>query len=141
MTTSSDRPWLASYADGVPADVIVPDEPLTASLSRAAERYPARVAVVFEGRETTYRELADEVARAAGALRSIGVHAGDRVAIALPNCHTHVVAFWAVLRLGAIVVEHNPTYSAIELEHQLVDSGAVVAICWEPTAVRVVELA
>jgi len=62
------------------------------------------------------------------------------VAIALPNCAAHVVAFYAVLRLGAIVVEHNPTYGAKELEHQLSDSGAVLAICWQKTAATVAEV-
>lgn len=140
MTLTSDRPWLASYAEGVPAVIEVPDEPLTAGLARTVARHPDRVALVFEGKTTTYRELAHEIDRASGALHGLGVRAGDRVAIALPNCHTHAVAFWAVLRLGAVVVEHNPTYAASELEHQLVDSGAVVAICWEPTAARVVEV-
>ncbi|MCC2309142.1 AMP-binding protein [Cellulomonas chengniuliangii] len=140
MRPTPALPWLASYADGVPATITPPDEPLTDSLYRAAERFPDRVAVDFEGKATTYRELLDEVERAAGALLALGVQHGDRVAIALPNCHTHVVAFWAVLRLGAIVVEHNPTYSAVELEHQLADSGAVAAICWEPTAARVAEV-
>jgi long-chain acyl-CoA synthetase len=137
VTTTSDRPWLHSYAPGIPAEVDVPDEPLTASLLRSAELYGDHVAVEFQGRTTTYTKLLDEVARAAGALHALGVRAGDRVAIALPNCTTHVVAFWAVLRLGAVVVEHNPTYSAPELEHQLTDSGATVAVCWEPTAARV----
>ena len=140
MTLTSDRPWLASYATGVPAVIEVPDEPLTAGLARTVARHPDRVALVFEGKTTTYRELAREIDRAAGALHGLGVRAGDRVAIALPNCHTHVVAFWAVLRLGAVVVEHNPTYAAAELEHQLADSGAVVAIGWEPTAARIVEV-
>lgn len=140
MTTTSDRPWLSSYAPGTPADIEVPDEPLTASLTRAAEQHPDRVAVDFLGRETTYATLLAEVERAAGALHALGVVAGDRVAIALPNGRAHVVAFWAALRLGAVVVEHNPTYSAAELEHQLRDSGAIVAICWEQTAARVCEV-
>jgi long-chain acyl-CoA synthetase len=134
---TSDRPWLNSYGAGVPDDVVVPDEPLTAGLTRTVDRHPDRVAIDFEGRATTFRQLALEIDRAAGALHGLGVRAGDRVAIALPNCRTHAVAIWAALRLGAVVVEHNPTYSAPELEHQLVDSGAVVAICWEPTAARV----
>ena len=130
----ADRPWLASYTPDVPAEIVVPDEPVTAALYRAAERFGDRVAVDFLGRATSYRELAREVDRAAGALRALGVLPGDRVAIALPNCTSHVVAFYAVLRLGAIVVEHNPVYTADELAHQLIDSGAVVAICWQKTA-------
>jgi len=129
-----DRPWLASYGPDVPADVVVPDEPVTAALTRAAERFGDRIAVDFVGRAMSYRALADAVDRAAGAIQALGVTAGDRVAIALPNCTTHVVAFYAVLRLGAIVVEHNPVYTADELAHQLADSGAVVAICWQKTA-------
>lgn len=136
---SIDRPWLASYAPGVPHDVEVPDEPLTASLDRAAARFPDRVAVDFLGATTTYAQLADRVARGAQALRDLGVRHGDRVAIAVPNGTSHVVAFLAVLRLGAVVVEHNPTYTAGELGHQLADSGARVAIVWEKAVPAVLD--
>lgn len=131
MIPMRDRPWLDSYAPGVPADVPEQTEPVTAALARAARNHPSRVATDFMGAVTTYEALARAVDRAAQALRTVGVRRGDRVALVLPNCATHVVAFYAVLRLGAVVVEHNPTYSAAELEHQLVDSGAVAAICWE----------
>jgi len=126
----STRPWLASYGSGVPADVDVPDEALPAALARAASSWPDRVAVDFLGGTTTFEALADQVARGAQALADLGVRAGDRVAIVLPNSTAHVVAFQAVLRLGAVVVEHNPTYTARELGHQLADSGAVVALVW-----------
>lgn len=137
--TDFTRPWHASYAPGVPAEVTVPDEPLTAALERAAATWPERVAVDFMGATTTYADLADAVARGAAALHDLGVRAGDRVAIALPNCPSHVVAFYAVLRLGAVVVEHNPTYTAAELEHQLADSGATVALMWEKAVAPTLE--
>lgn len=124
------RPWLDRYAPGVPATVDVPDEPVTAALDRAAARWPDRVAVDFFGATLTYAALAERSRVAARALAALGVTRGDRVAIALPNCTSHVVAFHAVLRLGAVVVEHNPTYTADELAHQLADSGAVVALVW-----------
>lgn len=117
----------------------LPDEPLTAALARAAADHADRVAVDFLGATTTYRALADEVARAAAALVALGVRAGDRVAIALPNCTQHLVAFYAVLRVGAVVVEHNPTYSADELAHQLADSGASVALTWTKAVPAVLE--
>lgn len=129
--TDFTRPWHDSYAPGVPPVVDVPDEPLLAALDRAAATWPDRVAVDFMGAPTTYAELADAVARGASVLRDLGVQAGDRVAIALPNCTSHMIAFYAALRLGAVVVEHNPTYAASELEHQLADSGATVALMWE----------
>ena len=128
------RPWLASYAPGVPVEVPVPTGSLPEMLAAGAARYGARVALDFFAAETTYAELADQVARAAEALRGIGVQAGDRVALVLPNCPQHVVAFYAVLRLGAVVVEHNPLYTRGELEHQLADCGATVVICWDKCA-------
>lgn len=132
--TDEQRPWLASYAQDVAPDVVVPDEPLTAALERAAAAHPDRVALDFMGRTTTYSALLGQVRRAASALVALGVKPGDRVAVALPNCTAHVVAFYAVLRVGAVVVEHNPLYTDSELAHQLADSGAVVAVCWEQTA-------
>ncbi|MFX6702175.1 AMP-binding protein, partial [Acinetobacter baumannii] len=52
------------------------------------------------------------------------------VAIVLPNCPQHIVAFYAILRLGAIAVEHNPLYTPRELRKQFEDHGARVAIVW-----------
>lgn len=130
----SGRPWLASYAPGVEAEVHVPAESLSEMLMASAVRFADRVALDFFGAETTYAELADQVSRAAEALHTAGVRAGDRVALVLPNCPQHVVAFYATLRLGAIVVEHNPLYTATELEYQLSDCGATVVVCWDKTA-------
>ena len=137
--TDFSRPWHASYAPGVPAEAEVPDEPLTAALDRAAASWPDRVAVDFLGAATTYAELADAVSRGATVLRDLGVRAGDRVAIALPNCTSHMVAFYAALRIGAVVVEHNPTYTAAELGHQLADSGSTVALVWEKAVAAALE--
>lgn len=131
MNTLAKQPWLSRYSPGVPATVDVPDEPVTAALARAAARWPDRVAVDFFGATTTYARLAEQVDRAASALSALGVRSGDRVALVMPNSSSHVVAFNAVLRLGAVVVEHNPTYSADELAHQLADSGATVALVWQ----------
>jgi long-chain acyl-CoA synthetase len=114
----------------VPREVEVPDEPLGVGLVSAAVRFPDRVAVDFLGRPTTYRQLSVAVARAAQVLVELGVRAGDRVALVLPNCTAHVVAFHAALRVGAVVVEHNPTYTVEALRHQLADCGASVALVW-----------
>jgi long-chain acyl-CoA synthetase len=130
----SGRPWLARYAPGVVADVLVPAESLPEMLAASALRFGHRVALDFFGAETTYVELAAQVSRAAEALRVAGVRAGDRVALVLPNCPQHVVAFYAALRLGAVIVEHNPLYTAPELAHQLSDCGAAVVVCWDKTA-------
>jgi len=128
------RPWLASYAPGVEPEIVVPAESLPEMLATSAKHFGSRVALDFFGAETTYTELGEQVSRAAEALRVQGVSAGDRVALVLPNCPQHVVAFYATLRLGAVVVEHNPLYTPTELEHQLADCGATVVVCWDKTA-------
>jgi long-chain acyl-CoA synthetase len=127
-TPYDDRPWLRFYAAGVPAGVEVPNVPLTHLLDDTAVRYPRRKALVFFGRSLTYRRLVKAVDRFAGALRSLGVHKGDRVALILPNCPQVVIAFYGTLRRGAVVVMNNPLYTASELHHQLTDSGARVVI-------------
>ena len=131
LNDAPDRPRPAGYPDGVALDIEIPDEPLTAALDRAARNFPDRVAVDFLRKTTTYRELTDRIARAAQVLVDLGVQRGDRVALVLPNCTSHVVAFYAALRIGAVVVEHNPTYTPDALRHQIEDSGAVVALVWQ----------
>lgn len=130
MTIDTPRPWLDSYAPDVPHDI----EPVTGSLldlvDESARRYPKAVALEYFGATTTYRELVEQIARAAEGLRRLGVGHGDTVALVLPNGPQHVVAFYAVLRLGAVVVEHNPLYTPRELRHQFEDHGAKVAIAW-----------
>ena len=141
MSDLSSRPWLAQYAPGVPADIEPTDDTLCDLLDDAVARFGGHVALDFYGRQTTYAELGDAVARAAGALRDLGVNEGDRVALVLPNCPQHVVAFYAVLRLGAVVVEHNPLYTTEELTTQFADHGARIAIAWDKTVPALSEVA
>jgi long-chain acyl-CoA synthetase len=140
--SSEARPWASSYAPGVPLDIDVPEESLVDLLEASARRFGALVALDFFGATTTYTELADQVARAAEGLRRLGVGAGDRVALVMPNCPQHVVAFYAVLRLGAVVVEHNPLYTEEEMTFQLADHRPTAVVAWDkvaPMVRRVVE--
>jgi long-chain acyl-CoA synthetase len=84
----------------------------------------------------SYTELGDKINRAAEGLRRLGVNAGDRVALVLPNCPQHIIAFYAVLRVGGIVVEHNPLYTARELRHMFEDHAARVVIAWDAAVSR-----
>jgi long-chain acyl-CoA synthetase len=128
--TTATRPWLKNYQPGVPAEIETPADSLPEMLAASARRFGRKTALDFFGAATSYRELGDQVERAAEGLRRLGVGPGHRVALILPNCPQHVVAFYAVLRLGAVVVEHNPLYTERELRHQFEDHGATVAIVW-----------
>ncbi|WP_065570473.1 long-chain-fatty-acid--CoA ligase [Microbacterium oleivorans] len=136
---SADRPWLSSYDTGVPLDLPPVTGSLMDLLDDSARDYPQAPALQFFGRETTYAALAETVDRAAAGLRELGVKRGDRVAIVLPNCPQHIVAFYAVLRLGAVVVEHNPLYTPRELRTQFQDHGARHAIVWNKVVATVQE--
>lgn len=126
------RPWIQSYAAGVPAEIEEPKASLAHLIDESIASYgDAHVALEFFGAETSYAQLAEQIDRAAEGLRQLGVRAGDPVAIVLPNCPQHIAAFYAILRLGAIVVEHNPLYTPRELRHQFEDHGAKFAIAWD----------
>lgn len=123
--------WADSYAPGVPLHLDYGDTTVLDLWERSTQQYPDRPALDFLGRVSSYAEVAEEVSRVAGGLHALGVRPGDNVALVMPNCPQNVVAFFAVLRLGAAVVEHNPLYTAAELRHPFVDHGARVAIVWD----------
>ena len=129
--SATERPWLASYAEGVPHDIEVQTGSLYDLLAGSADEFAGNVALEFFGATTTYADLNAQVTRAAEGLRLLGVQKGDPVALVLPNAPQHIVAFYAVLRLGAIVIEHNPLYTPRELRHQFEDHGAKVVIAWD----------
>jgi long-chain acyl-CoA synthetase len=138
-TYDPPRPWIASYAEGVPEDLAPVTGSLVDIVDASARDYPDAAALQFFGRETSYRSLHEQIERAAAGLRELGVKAGDPVAIVLPNCPQHIVAFYAILRLGAVVIEHNPLYTPRELRKQFEDHGAKHAIVWTKVVATVQE--
>jgi long-chain acyl-CoA synthetase len=110
------RPWARQYDYWVPAQINYPRRPLTYVLDAAAAEVPDRIATHFLGATLTYREIARRAAACASGLAELGVRAGDRVGLMLPNCPQYVIAAFAVLRLGAAVVNINPTSTARELQ-------------------------
>ncbi len=127
----SQRFWTAHYAAGVPADIELPASTLADVFDAAVAEASDSPAVQFFGQQLTYGQLGDQAARAAAGLHRLGVRPGDRVALVMPNCPQHVAALFAVFRLGAIVVEHNPTYTHPELKRHFDDHGARIVVVWD----------
>jgi long-chain acyl-CoA synthetase len=130
-------PWLDNYPPGVPEHVAVPTASLAGLLDDAARDFPHAPALHFEGRTTSYAQLAEQARRAAGALAGLGVGKGTRVGLILPNCPQAVAALFGALRLGATVVQNNPLYTERELGHQLADAGVEVVVCLDLVYERV----
>lgn len=126
------------YADHVPTEIDIPQITIDQLLFDAARDFPDRVAIDFLGREFTYAELKDEVARAVTALTMCGVRRGDTVSVLLPNCPQHYVAYFAIAAIGATVSEHNPLAPMSQLDQQIEAVGSTVVIGWEQTLEKMV---
>ena len=122
------RPWHKWYEEGVPASLDVEERAVTEYLHDSAQRYPGNIAVVFENSRLTYRQLEAQVNSFANALADMGVGRDSRVAIQLPNLPQTVIAYYAVLKLGAQVVFTNPLYVEREIEHLWKDAGVQTAV-------------
>jgi long-chain acyl-CoA synthetase len=133
------RPWLAHYSPGVPAEVEVPLKSVAQAFDEAASRAPERTAVVFYGRSIPYGELRDASDRLACALERFGIKKGDRVALYLLNSPQFIIAYFAVLKCGAIVTPISPVYTSHEVRYQLDDSGARAVICQDLLYEKVVK--
>jgi len=127
---SLERPWLQSYPDGVPAEIDVNEfHSVSAVFDASVAKFRDRPAYSSFGKVLTYGETDALVEQfAAYLLGELKLKKGDRVALMMPNCLQYPVATFGVLRAGLTVVNVNPLYTARELKHQLVDSGAAVQV-------------
>lgn len=124
MNTELYRPWFAHYDAFVPRATEIWNKPLYAMLDEAADAYPHRNALIFQNTRITYKNLRERAELFAGALKRIGVEPGQRVAIMLPNLPQTMIAFWGVMKAGAVVVMTNPLYMEKEILANMQDSGA-----------------
>jgi len=136
-----NRPWLAHYDYWVPPSLTYPERPLWEILDAAYVEIPDRPATAFLGATLTYREIKIRSDWFAASLGRLGIEKGDRVGIMLPNCPQYMIAAFAVLRHGAIVVNINPTYTARELLTIAVDSGVRIVVTLDALAPLVSSLA
>lgn len=119
----TDRPWLKHYDESVPARINYPLVPLFHFLHEAASLYPDRPCTSLHGAIITYRQMDELSDCLAAALVALGIRKGDRVGIFMPNTPQFVVAFYAILKAGGVVVATNPLYTPPEIAHQVNDAG------------------
>lgn len=126
--------WLSHYPEGVDWYAELPSKPLYAVLDDAERQWPNAQAIDFLGEHYTYAELAEEVRHVAGGLAALGVKRGVKVGLFLPNCPQMVIAYYAILKTGATVVNYSPLYSAHEVARQIDDSGTEIMVTLNLTA-------
>ena len=123
------QPWLKSYDPGVPQHLDYPAVPVFHFLDEAARLCPRRACLIFKGETLSYRQVATRTNQIAASLRGIGIRKGERVGIFMPNCPEFVLAYFAILKAGAVVVAINPLYTPPEIVRQVDDAGIETVFC------------
>lgn len=113
------RPWLSNYSKDTPATIPIPRHPLHRFLESAANWKPKRIATVFYGHTMTYSQLNSQTNQFAYVLQKMGVKQGDRVMIVLPNSPQNIIAYYAIMKIGAVAVLPNPDADAPRIIHQV----------------------
>jgi long-chain acyl-CoA synthetase len=115
--------WFKSYENGTPSHLEYTAITLSEMLHQSTSRFPNQKALIYLEHEWSYQELNNLVSQMANLLISYGVKPGDRVGIQLPNSPQFVIAYFGILRAGAITVPINPNFSGDELVYIIEDSG------------------
>jgi long-chain acyl-CoA synthetase len=123
------RPWLRYYSPDVPADVEIPVKSVNEIFDEVTQKWKHKTAIIFYGNEISYQELREKVDRFATGLYHMGIKKGDRVGLLLLNSPEYIIAFYALIKIGAIITPISPAYVSSEIKHQLDDSGTEHIIC------------
>jgi long-chain acyl-CoA synthetase len=145
--TTENKPWFKNWPPEVPQTLTYPQVPLFDLLNQTAKKHPTKTALTYLDREITYQELNLLSDQFASALAVSGVAKGDCVAIFLPNIPQFVIAYYGILKAGAVLTAISPLHREREVEHQLADSQAqtivsldsllpVVEAVWQKTQLK-----
>ena len=123
-----NKPWFHNWPAEVPKTLQYPNVPLHEILKKTAREYPEKTAIIFGEREISYAELEMLSDRFAIGLISLGVGKGDGAAVFLPNIPQFIIAYYGILKAGAVVTTISPLHREREVEYQLADSEAKTII-------------
>ncbi|MCP3943846.1 MAG: long-chain fatty acid--CoA ligase [Desulfobacteraceae bacterium] len=140
QSTYLKKTWLNSYEPGIKENVEFKEILTHQYLEESTKNFPDNPALIFQGYTLSFTQLNTMVAKFAAALKNFGIKKGDSVAILLPNVIPCTTAYYAILKIGAIVVFNNPLYSDRELEHQFTDSNSKFLITLDLLVERMVKL-
>jgi len=126
-----EKPWHHHYDYNVPTTIRYPRLAAHELLNLPTGAYPDKAALIFFGSEMTFLELSLVSKSFANALAELGIKKGDRVGLHLPNCPQYLIAYFAVLSLGGIVVNLNPLYTPDELKLMANTSGMTSLITFD----------
>jgi len=126
--TDIARPWFDHYDKQALHSIDYEHIPVFEYLDRAAKNFPRRNAIVFRNWKMNYKKLQHTAEVFAANLRHLGVQPGERVSVMLPNLPQTIIAYWGILKSGAICVMTNPLYMEKELIHQLGDANCKTMI-------------
>ena len=126
--SGSDRRWLRAYPEDVAWDAPLRPVLMGDLLDQAVKAYGAQSCTYFMGKRLSFAEIGDLSDRAAKGLRELGVGAGVKVGLFLPNSPTFVIFYYGVLKAGGTIVNFNPLYSLEEIEFQIRDSGTKIMV-------------
>lgn len=115
--------WEKSYPDHATWLFKASHRPAHHIFEDTARRYPERICMNFFGMKQTYAQTMDLMHRVAAGLQESGIQKGDRVGLCLPNTPYYIASYFAILKIGAIVVNFNPLYTEDELRYQIENSG------------------
>lgn len=131
-----EYPWFRHYDQGVPHHIPYPDQDVFALLQAKVAERPQVTALLFFGKETSYRQLMDKINSCMEAMQRLGIKKGDKVALLLPNCPQYVISYYAIMGLGAVVVPVNPLSTETELVYIFRDGSVRMAIALDLLAGR-----
>ncbi len=129
-------PWRVQYDQQVPHYLSYPEETVDGLFRKSVQKNSGEVALIYFNKKMSYSDLGNKVERLAGSLQKLGIDPGDRVALLLANCPQYVIAYYAILAIGGVVVPVNPLSTESELLHIFRDAQVKAAICLDLLAER-----
>lgn len=122
------KPWLKNYG-AIPHSLEYSDQTVYQLLEATADKYPTNEAYEFMGRSVNYRDFLSEVKLTAKAFSAVGVKAGDRVVVALPNVPQALSSFYALNLIGAVSVMLHPLSAPNRVVDCLKENGSSFIVC------------